>query len=97
MISDDHAKQEDHVKRNGVKPVYVALAIAILGVLAMLLVDHGPWARPHVQTAEVANYHTTGEAARSAGADVAPTRPNSAIEPEPPVPKQIDPPNPRQQ
>jgi hypothetical protein len=100
MISEDHAKLEDHVnhvKRYGVKPVYVALAIAIFGVTAMLLVDHGPWARPHVQTADVANYHTTGEAARSVVADVAPTPPTSAIEPEPPVPRQIDPPNPKQE
>ena len=89
MISDDHAK------RRGVKPVHVALAIAILGILAMLLVDHGPWARPHLQTAEVANYHTTGEAARAVGAQVAPTSPKSAVEPEPQVPKQIDPPNPK--
>ena len=89
MISDDHAKQ------TSVKPVYVALAIAILGILAMLVVDHGPWARPHVQTAEVANYHTTGEAARASGANVAPTRPDAAVEPEPQVPKQIDPPNPK--
>jgi hypothetical protein len=89
MISDDHAKLKV------VKPVYVALAIAILGILAMLLVDHGPWTRPHVQTADVANYHTTGEAARAVGANVAPTPPNSAIEPQPLAPKQIDPPNPK--
>lgn len=86
---------EDHAKRTGAKPAYVALAIAIFGLLAMLLVDHGPWARPQLQTAEVATYHTTGEAARAAGADVAPTRPDAAIEPQPPVPKQIDPPNPK--
>jgi len=86
---------DDHAKGTSVKPVYVALAIAIFGLLAMLLVDHGPWARPHLQTAEVATYHTTGEAARAVGANVAPTPPNSAVEPEPPVPKQIDPPNPK--
>lgn len=85
----------DQAKRKGVRPVYIALAIAIFGILAMLLVDHGPWTRPHLQTAEVANHQTTGEAARAAGAVVAPTLPNSAIEPEPPVPKQAEPPNPK--
>jgi hypothetical protein len=85
----------DQAKRKGVRPVWVALAIAIFGILAMLLVDHGPRTRPHVQTAEVANHQTTGEAARAAGAVVAPTLPNSAIEPEPPVPKQAEPPNPK--
>ena len=55
MISDDHAK------RNGVKPVYVALAIAILGIVAMLLIDHGPWAHPHAQdVATAATFQTTG-------------------------------------
>jgi hypothetical protein len=48
-----------------------------------------------VQTAEIANHHTTGEAARAAGAAVAPTLPNSVIEPEPPMPKQVEPPNPK--
>lgn len=91
----DHAKQ-DHAKRSGVQPVRVALAIAIFGILAMLVVDHGPWNHPHVQTAAVANYHTTGEAARAVGADVAPTAPKSAIEPEPLGPKRAEPPNPEQ-
>jgi hypothetical protein len=85
----------DHAKHEGVRPVYVALAVAIFGILAMLLVDHGPWTRPHLQTAEVAPYHTTGEAARAAGAVVAPTRPDSPLEPDQPMPKQIDPPNPK--
>jgi len=85
----------DHVKHKSVRPVYVALAVAIFGMLAMLLVDHGPWTRPHVQTAEVATYHTTGEAARAVGAVVEPTRPDSPLEPDRLVPKQIDPPNPK--
>jgi hypothetical protein len=87
----------EQTKYKSLRPLYVALAIAIFGILAMLLVDHGPWTRPHLQTAEVANYHTTGEAARAAGADVSPTRPDSAIEPEPVVPKPVDPPNPKPQ
>jgi hypothetical protein len=77
-----------------VRPVMVALAVAILGVLAMLIVDHGPWSKPRVQTAEVAYYKTTGEAARAAGAQVAPTAPKPAIEPEPPGPKPAQPANP---
>ena len=84
----------DHAKQRGVHPAFVALAIAVLGILAMLIVDHGPWSRRHVQTAEIANHRTTGEAARSAGAGVVPTEPQSRIEPEPLVPKQAEPPNP---
>jgi hypothetical protein len=82
------------VKRSGVSPVWVALAVAVIGVAAMLLVDHGPWARPHAQPAEVAYYHTTGEAARAAGARVVPTAPKSELEPEPLGPKRAAPPNP---
>jgi hypothetical protein len=93
-MAADHAKQ-DHAKRSGVQPIWVALGIAIFGILAMLVVDHGPWSHPHLQTAEVATYHTTGEAARAAGADVAPTAPQSAIEPEPLGPKREAPPNPK--
>jgi hypothetical protein len=49
-----------------VHTVVAALAVAMFGVLAMLIVDHGPWNRPNVRTAEVANHRTTGEAARAA-------------------------------
>ncbi len=85
----------DHMKLRGVRPVYFAAAVAIFGILAMLLVDHGPWTRPHLQSAEVATYHTTGEAARAVGAVLTPTRPDSPIEPDQPMPKPIDPPNPK--
>jgi hypothetical protein len=84
---------EGHAKRNGVQPIWVALAVAIFGILAMLVVDHGPWSRPHAQTVEIANHQTTGEAARAAGAVVAPTEPKR-LEPELPVPRQAEPPNP---
>jgi hypothetical protein len=68
-------------------PGVVALVVAAFGVAAMLLVDHGPWSRPKVQSAKVANYQTTGEAARAAGARVMPTLPKPAVEPKPPGPK----------
>jgi hypothetical protein len=75
-------------------PVLVALAVAVIGIAAMLIVDHGPWNRPRVQTAEVATYRTTGEAARAIGAAVTPTSPKPPLEPETPGPKQAQPPNP---
>jgi hypothetical protein len=84
----------DQAKHRGMRPVWVALGVAIFGLLAMLLVDHGPWARPHPQPAHVAYYKTTGEAARAAGADIAPTPPKSPLEPEPLGPKRAEPPNP---
>lgn len=52
----------DHTKRKLMSPAMVALAVAVFGILAMLVVDHGPWSRPHVQTAQVADHTTTGQA-----------------------------------
>ena len=72
-------------------PVVIAAAVAVLGILAMLIVDHGPWSRPHLQTAEMANYTTTGAAAQAAGATVTPTEPKPQIEPIAPGPKPAHP------
>ncbi|MBR0826283.1 hypothetical protein JQ596_12100 [Bradyrhizobium manausense] len=68
-------------------PGVIALIVAGVTIAVMLLVDHGPWARAKVQPAHVAMYHTTGEAARAAGAAVIPTDPKSPIEPAQPGPK----------
>ena len=87
----------DQAKRHGVRPVWIALAIAILGIPAMLIVDHGPWARPQVHTAQLATHHqTTEQSAHSAGAAVAPTKPRDAVEPDPSLPAQVEPANPAQ-
>jgi hypothetical protein len=85
---------ENHSKRIGGAPLMVAIAIAILGVLGMLIVDHGPWNKPKVRTAAVADYATTGDAARAAGATVVPTEPRPQLEPDTPGPKPVHPANP---
>jgi hypothetical protein len=82
---------------NGRQPCRDCAAVAIFGVLAMLIVDHGPWSHPRVQTAEVANYKTTGAAARAAGATVTPTSPKPELEPDAPGPKPAQPANPMTQ
>lgn len=81
-------------KYRGVQPVTVASAVAVFGLLAMLLVDHGPWNHPQVQPAEVANYQTTGAAAHAVGAQVTPTEHKADIEPTPPGPKPAQPADP---
>jgi hypothetical protein len=73
-------------------PLAVALAVAVLGVAAMLLVDHGPWNRPHLRTATI-NYGTTAAAAQAAGARVTPTLRKPVIEPKAPGPKPAQPAN----
>jgi hypothetical protein len=62
-------------------PVVFALAVAVFGVLAMLIVDHGPWSKPHLQTAEIVDYPSTLAAAKGAGATVTPTAPKTQLEP----------------
>jgi hypothetical protein len=95
QMDKDHSNKRDRPRRTGSRaPLMAALAVAVFGVLAMLVVDHGPWSRPNVQTAEVANYKTTGAAARAAGANVTPTPPKTDIEPTAPGPKPAQPANP---
>jgi hypothetical protein len=74
-------------------PVVIALVVAALGIAGMLLVDHGPWTKPHLRTAQV-NYGTTEAAAQAVGARVTPTAPKPAIEPIAPGPKPAEPANP---
>jgi hypothetical protein len=84
--------RESQSTRHGGTPLVAAIVIAILGVLGILIVDYGPWNRPHVKTAVVANTTTTGEAARNAGATVMPTEPKRQLEPDAPGPTPIHPP-----
>jgi len=80
--------------RHGGMPLVVAIAVAVAGVLGLLIVDHGPWNKPKVQTAAMAHYGTTGEAARAVGAVVMPTEPKPQLEPDAPGPKPVNPANP---
>lgn len=88
---------ENRSSRRGGGPLKVAIAVAALGVLGILIVDHGPWNKLKVQPAFMASYSSTGEAARAVGAKVMPTEPKLQVEPEPPVPKPIHPVNPTPQ
>jgi hypothetical protein len=90
-MQDNHSKNEKSAKRMLRRPVVIAIAVAIFGVLAMLIVDHGPSTRPQIQTAEVASHMTTGEAASAVGATVTPTEPTPGVEPARPGPKPAEP------
>src|SRR5258708_15896351 len=55
--------RKHHLKRTLGRPVVIAMAVSVLGMLAMLIVDHGPLSPPQVQTAEGAHYKTPRETA----------------------------------
>jgi hypothetical protein len=93
-VKENDQNTGPHARRRGIRPAVVVLGVAILSVLAMLLVDHGPWSRPAIQTADIAIYRTTGEAARAAGATVTTTPPKPRLEPLAPGPKPAQPANP---
>lgn len=92
-MANNHSK-EGHTTRRGGMPLAITIVVAVLGVLGMLVVDHGPWNKPHVKTAAVANSTTTGDAAREVGATVMPTEPKRQLEPDAPGPKPVHPANP---
>jgi hypothetical protein len=72
-------------------PLTGALTVAAFGLLSLLIVDHGPWNRPHAQGHV---YATTAAAARAVGAKVIPTEPKPVLEPVAPGPKPAQPVNP---
>ena len=86
--------RETRRRRSGGTPLFVAIAVAIIGTLSILIVDYGPWNKPEVQPAVIAHYSTTGEAARAAGAEVRSTEPKLQVEPDPAGPKPVHPVNP---
>jgi hypothetical protein len=92
-MNTDISKNKASFGRRTDSPVVCALAVAVFGLLSILIVDHGPWNRPHVLSA-AAHYATTRAAARAAGATVTPTIPKPALEPVTPVPMPVQPANP---
>jgi hypothetical protein len=89
-MTTDHSS-ENQVRRSGGTPLVVSIAVAVLGVLGILIVDHGLWNKPKVKPAANVNYSTTDEAARAAGAQVIPTEPKLRVEPDPAGPKPVHP------
>jgi hypothetical protein len=71
-------------------PVVFAAIVAIFGVLALLIVDHGPWSKPLTKQS-TNTIIKTDDATKAAGATVAPTVPQSTIEPVAPGPKPVQP------
>jgi hypothetical protein len=69
------------------------MIVATIGLASLLLVDHGPWNRPHATGSEKV-HATTAAAAHAVGATVTPTAPKPSLEPVAPGPKPAQPANP---
>jgi hypothetical protein len=68
-------------RKQSLGPIAVEVAVATCGLLSLVIVNHGPWNRPQVQSPEFARFTTTGDAAQAAEAKVTPTEPKPALEP----------------
>lgn len=74
-------------------PIAIALIVAGVGLLALLILNYGPWNRPHAESAEDSRSATTEAAADAVGAMVTPTEPKLTMEAKPPGPAPVQPAN----
>ena len=81
-----------HIDRARLAAFAAAVALACIVVLTLQIRDR--WHSPEIKSAYVAEHTTTGQAAHSAGASIAPTDPKLMVEPSPDGPKQAQPANP---
>jgi hypothetical protein len=85
--------ERPHINRAGFAMVSLSIAMACSTALIMEIRDR--WHSPEVKPAVVAQYTTTGQVAREAGARISQSEPKPAVEPEPAGPKPAQPANPR--
>ena len=81
----------EHRQFSGLHPGVIAGVLAFACAVILTLLIHDRWSRPEVKPPEVASTTTTGEAARSAGADMLPTDPKLRVEPKPAAPGPVQP------
>jgi hypothetical protein len=62
-------------------PLIIATAIAVIGLVTLLLVNHGPWTKPKVQNETMIQYGTTAGSAAAVDAAVTPTEQKPELEP----------------
>jgi hypothetical protein len=72
-------------------PVIIATVVAVMGLIGLLLVNHGPRNKPNVKNETMIQYGTTAGSAAAAGAAVTPTEKKPEIEPVTPGPKPVAP------
>jgi hypothetical protein len=68
-------------------PIIIAMAVAVLGLIGLLLINHGPWTKPKVRNEAMIQRGTTAGSAAAVGATVTPTEQKLELEPAVPGPK----------
>jgi hypothetical protein len=81
--------ERPHIDRKGL--ALTSLAIALVCAVVLFTQVRDRWNTPEVKTAAEAQYTTTGQAARQAGARISQSEPKPAVEPEPAGPKPAQP------
>jgi hypothetical protein len=84
--------ERPHINRKGLALLSLAIAVACMVVLTLQVRDR--WNSPEVKTAAEAQYTTTGQAARQAGARISQSEPKPPVEPDPAGPKPAQPAHP---
>ena len=72
-------------------PIIIAMVVAVLGLIGLLLVNHGPWTKPKVRNEAMIQHGTTAGSAAAVGAAVTPTEQKLELEPALPGPKPVAP------
>jgi hypothetical protein len=72
-------------------PIIIAMAVAVLGLIGLLLVNHGPWTKPKVQNEAMTQHGTTAGSAAAVGATLTPTEQQLGLELAVPGPKRVAP------
>src|ERR1700759_1094251 len=84
--------ERPHINRKGL--ALTSLAIALVCGIVLFTQVRDRWNSPEVKTAAEAQYTTSGQAARAAGARISQTEPKPAVEPDPAGPKPAQPAHP---
>jgi hypothetical protein len=75
-------------------PAIISGGLALVCICILVLLIHDRWSHPHMRPPEVASSTTTGQAARSADAQVLQPDPKLSVEPKPASPGPVQPANP---
>ena len=75
---------KDYRHPHRIIPATISLAVSVLLAIICISLIRDRWHDPEIKTTEQASNSTTGTAVRNAGAQLSPTEPKLAVEPDQP-------------